>query len=31
MGMLFQGSALFDSFSVEENVAFPFKNVHTND
>lgn len=23
MGMLFQGSALFDSLSVEENVAFP--------
>lgn len=23
MGMLFQGSALFDSFSVEENVRFP--------
>ena len=25
MGMLFQGSALFDSFSVEENVAFPLR------
>src|SRR5690349_22247778 len=23
MGMLFQGSALFDSLTVEENVAFP--------
>ena len=23
--MLFQGSALFDSFSVEENVAFPLR------
>lgn len=25
IGMLFQGSALFDSFSVEENVAFPLR------
>lgn len=25
LGMLFQGSALFDSFSVEDNVAFPLK------
>lgn len=25
IGMLFQGSALFDSFSVEENVMFPLK------
>ncbi|MDA9809844.1 ABC transporter ATP-binding protein [Flavobacteriales bacterium] len=25
MGMLFQGSALFDSLSVEENVAFPLR------
>jgi phospholipid/cholesterol/gamma-HCH transport system ATP-binding protein len=25
IGMLFQGSALFDSLSVEENVAFPLK------
>ena len=25
MGMLFQGSALFDSQSVEENVAFPLR------
>lgn len=25
IGMLFQGSALFDSFSVEDNVAFPLK------
>lgn len=23
IGMLFQGSALFDSFTVEENVRFP--------
>ncbi|WNJ18611.1 ATP-binding cassette domain-containing protein [Pontibacter sp. G13] len=25
IGMLFQGSALFDSFTVEENVAFPLR------
>jgi phospholipid/cholesterol/gamma-HCH transport system ATP-binding protein len=25
MGMLFQGSALFDSMTVEENVMFPLK------
>ena len=25
IGMLFQGSALFDSLTVEENVAFPLK------
>lgn len=28
MGMVFQGSALFDSMTVEENVAFPLK-MHT--
>jgi phospholipid/cholesterol/gamma-HCH transport system ATP-binding protein len=27
IGMVFQGSALFDSMTVEENVAFP-ENVH---
>lgn len=30
IGMLFQGSALFDSMTVEENVAFPLK-MFTND
>ena len=25
IGMLFQGSALFDSLSVEENIAFPLR------
>ncbi len=25
MGMVFQGSALFDSMNVEENIAFPMK------
>ena len=30
MGMLFQGAALFDSLSVEENVMFPL-NMFTND
>lgn len=30
IGMLFQGSALFDSMTVEENVAFPIK-MFTND
>ena len=25
MGMVFQGSALFDSMTVEENVIFPLK------
>jgi phospholipid/cholesterol/gamma-HCH transport system ATP-binding protein len=28
--MVFQGSALFDSMTVEENVAFPLK-MFTND
>ena len=27
MGYLFQGSALFDSFTVEENIAFPIREV----
>tara|TARA_B100001778_G_scaffold331479_1_gene335953 strand:- start:562 stop:1314 length:753 start_codon:yes stop_codon:yes gene_type:complete len=34
LGMLFQGSALFDSLSVEDNVAFPLKmftSLSTND
>ena len=30
IGMVFQGSALFDSMTVEENVAFPLK-MFTND
>jgi phospholipid/cholesterol/gamma-HCH transport system ATP-binding protein len=30
IGMFFQGSALFDSMTVEENVAFPLK-MFTND
>ena len=25
MGIVFQGSALFDSMNVEENIAFPMK------
>lgn len=29
IGMLFQGSALFDSLTVEENIEFPLK-MHTN-
>jgi phospholipid/cholesterol/gamma-HCH transport system ATP-binding protein len=28
IGMVFQGSALFDSMTVEENVGFPLKNVY---
>ena len=28
MGMLFQGSALFDSLTVEQNVSFPARYVH---
>ena len=28
IGMVFQGSALFDSQTVEENVMFPLKNVY---
>ena len=34
MGMVFQGSALFDSMTVEENIAFPMKmftNTHTDE
>ena len=30
MGMVFQGSALFDSMTVEENIMFPMK-MFTND
>ena len=30
MGMVFQGSALFDSMTVEENIIFPMK-MFTND
>jgi phospholipid/cholesterol/gamma-HCH transport system ATP-binding protein len=28
IGMVFQGSALFDSMTVEENVGFPLKLIH---
>ena len=34
MGMVFQGSALVDSMTVEENIAFPMKmftNTHTDE
>ena len=34
MGMVFQGSALFDSMTVEENISFPMKmftNTHTDE
>ncbi|PTX19952.1 phospholipid/cholesterol/gamma-HCH transport system ATP-binding protein [Pontibacter mucosus] len=31
IGMLFQGSALFDSMTVEENVAFPLKMLYDMD
>ena len=31
IGMLFQGGALFDSLTVEENVMFPAEHVHRND
>ena len=29
MGMVFQGSALFDSMTVEENIMFPHANVYS--
>ena len=31
IGMLFQGSALFDSMTVEENVMFPLAHVQRRD